>query len=212
MHPPPTSHSPTQNPLGETPASGPCPLYPFYLSSALPGAGHPLSSPQPLCPTVPSHKDIQLSPSLSMASGHHPSSEHLTQEADRGSGLHSNWGRWFHQEEVDSSTSNTGGSDAPTSPASLVPPLPMHPSSQRIRHWAQHLYCWPSELTEAEQQKATYMDSHQVLLAATYLLGTLGESLPGTARQGAWPSWGTGRGISILPRSDLGPMCSIREV
>lgn len=41
------------------------------------------------------------------------------QEADRDSGLHSNWGRWFQREEVDSSTSNRVGSD--TGPHCLLP-------------------------------------------------------------------------------------------
>lgn len=56
------------------------------------------------------------------------------------------------------------------------------------------------------------MDSHQVLLAAAYVLGTLGESLQGTARQDTGAHWGAGRGISIFPRSESGHMCNIREV
>lgn len=54
------------------------------------------------------------------------------------------------------------------------------------------------------------MDSHEVLLAATYLLGTLGESLPpGTARQSTWAHWGAARGSQLFPGLTLGPLCII---
>jgi hypothetical protein len=54
------------------------------------------------------------------------------------------------------------------------------------------------------------MDSHEVLLAATYLLGTLGESLPvlGTARLNTCAYRGAVRGSQFFPGLTLGS-CAI---
>lgn len=116
---------------------------------------------------------------MRMASGHYHSSRHHMQEADRDSCLHSNWGRWFHREEVDSSTSNRVGSD--TGPHCLLLSLstPVYvPSLQESETLSQTpLLAGQLSSLRLRQQKPLSMDSHKVLLATTYLLGTLGESL-----------------------------------
>lgn len=90
-------------------------------------------------------------------SGRHPSPGHLGQEAGRSQARHSNWDKWFYQEEVDSSTSNT--SDAgPTLPAprfhpclSLPAPPPPHPPPPRERETqGQTASPTGAELAEAE--------------------------------------------------------------
>lgn len=183
---------------------------PLSPPSGLPSVGaRPPPSPQP-GPRAPQRRGTparrcgpQPGPaSCGRVGGRGPSPARLKQEAGRGQGRHSNWGRWFCQEEVDSSTSNTDDA-GPTLPAPLSHPCPRRPAPpllpERETREPDTLRPQVPSLARLRQEEAAPMGSQQPPLAALYLLGVLGE----------YPAWGMYRVLGLRGAREKMPVVAL---
>lgn len=175
-----TGPLPPQSPLGPPLCGGQA----SSLSAARPRAPQRRGTPARRCGPQPGPA------SCGRVGGRGPSPARLRQEAGRGQGRHSNWGRWFCQEEVDSSTSNTDDA-GPTLPAPLSHPCPRRPAPpllpERETREPDTLRPQVPSLARLRQEEAAPMGSQQPPLAALYLLGVLGE----------YPAWGMYRVLGL---------------
>lgn len=97
-----------------------CSRFPARSSSARRGrlGGAPASPPRRPALRAPSQRGVVR---------HCPGPGHRGQEAGRSQARHSNWDRWFYQEEVDSSNTGDAGPTLPAPPSHPCPSPPTPP-------------------------------------------------------------------------------------